>query len=96
MSFNIEEYLNSLPRKITIINVANKGITYLPDLSRFTQLKELDCSNNQLTSLPKLNNSLLRLYCSNNKLTSLPKFNKKLQELSCDNNQLINYNSFTE
>ena len=48
--FNIEIYLNSLPDDITIININNKNITYLPDLTRFKNLIELDCINNKLTS----------------------------------------------
>ena len=35
-----------------------KQLKYLPDLSRFKNLQELDCSNNQLIFLPKLNENL--------------------------------------
>jgi Leucine-rich repeat (LRR) protein len=66
-TFNIEEYLNSLPEDTTtIINISNKRLTSLPDLSRFKNLKTLECSYNQLPSLPKLNDNLTLLYCSNN------------------------------
>ena len=34
----------------------------------------LDCSANQLTSLPKLPETLTHLYCYNNQLTGLPRF----------------------
>jgi hypothetical protein len=43
MEFNIEEYLNSLPEDIEEIDISGKGITYLPDLSRFKKLKILEC-----------------------------------------------------
>jgi len=87
-AFNIEEYINSLPDNIEKINISYKSLTYIPCLKRFHNLKELYCSNNQLTSLPKLNNSLEILYCYDNQLTSLPKLNNSLQRLYCSNNQL--------
>ena len=49
MKFNIEKYLNSLPLDTTVIDVSRRGITYLPDLSRFKELTKLDCSCNKLT-----------------------------------------------
>ena len=86
--FDIKEYFNSLPDDIEEIDVGGKGLTYLPDLSRFTNLKELFCSHNQLVTLPPLPNSLRRLYCSNNQLISLPTFPNSLQKLICSINQL--------
>jgi Leucine-rich repeat (LRR) protein len=86
--FNIEEYLKSLPDDTTEIDVSCKKLTYLPDLSRFKNLKYLYCSSNKLTSLPVLNEKLIRLNCSGNQLTSLPKLNEKLKILYCSNNQL--------
>jgi len=35
---DIQEYLNSLPANTDSIDLSNKGLTELPDLSRFTQL----------------------------------------------------------
>ena len=89
MEFNIEEYLNSLPLDTTEIIVSNKGLTYLPDLSRFKQLTKLDCSFNQLTELPPLNNNLTHLSCSGNQLTELPHLNDNLTILNC----FYNYNN---
>lgn len=37
-TFNIENYLNSLPEDTTEINISYKGITYLPDLINFLYL----------------------------------------------------------
>ena len=56
--FNIEKYINSLPDDIQIIDLSERQLTYLPDLSRFKQLKQLNCSYNKLTSLPDLNKNL--------------------------------------
>ena len=74
-AINIEEYLNSLPEDVIAINISNKKITYIPSLERFRKLKELYCGDNELTSLPILPNTLERLYCYHNKLSSLPIIN---------------------
>jgi hypothetical protein len=87
-AFNIEEYLNSLPKNTETINVSNKNLTYIPSLKRFTNLKKLYCSNNQLTQLPELNSSLQYLFCYNNQLTQLPELNSSLEILNCYNNEL--------
>ena len=86
--FNIEEYINSLPNDIEAIHISHKSLTYIPCLKRFHKLKSLYCHYNQLTSLPKLNDSLQVLYCYHNQLTSLPELNDSLQVLQCSHNQL--------
>lgn len=88
MSFNVEEYLDSLPSDVEEINVSGKSITRLPNLSRFTNLKILLCGSNKLTELPPLPETLRRLCCSHNYLTSLPPLNRELKILSCKNNKL--------
>ena len=88
MEYNIEDYINSLPLSTTYINVSNKGLTYLPDLSRFKQLTHLICSSNKLTYLPPLNNTLTQLDCTGNKLTELPPLNNNLTYLYCSFNCL--------
>ena len=88
MTTEIETYLNSLSEDILTINIEFKGITSFPDLTKFKNLKELNCSNNQLTSLPTLPQNLEILYCFNNQLTSLPTLPQNLKELYCSNNQL--------
>ena len=42
-----ETYLNSLPNDISTLDIRRKGIPHLPDLTRFTNLKTLYCSNNK-------------------------------------------------
>jgi Leucine-rich repeat (LRR) protein len=86
--FNIESYINSLDENIEHIDVSNKNIKYIPDLSRFKNLKELYCHKNYLTSLPTLNENLETLYCYENNLIFLPVLNKNLKTLYCDNNLL--------
>ena len=88
MIFNIESYLNSLPKDIETIYVSEQNLNYLPSLSRFTNLEILYCSHNNLTSLPPLPDNLKRLFCNTNKLTSLPPLNENLIYLDCNNNIL--------
>ena len=86
--FNIEEYINSLPDDIEVIDVSSRNLTYIPDLSRFTNLQTLRCSYNQLTSLPNLPNSLQVLNCAYNQLTLLPNLPTTLHYICCSFNQL--------
>ena len=88
MTTEIETYLNSLSEDILIIDISNKGIKSLPDLTRFKNLKELYCDSNELTSLPTLPQNLKELYCYSNKLTSLPTLPQNLEKLYCFDNQL--------
>ena len=89
MDFNIEIYLNSLDENIEIIDVSYKKLIDLPDLSRFKNLKELNCSHNQLTYLPPLNKTLKKLFCEFNNLTYLPILNEELEKLHCSYNRLL-------
>ncbi len=95
-NFNIEEYINLLPDDIEIIILESKNLTYIPDLSRFKNLKKLYCQYNQLTYLPSLPNSLTYLYCYSNQLTNLPTLSDSLECLDLTNTNLdviisINY-----
>ena len=90
MSFNIEEYINNLSSDVTEIDVSEKGITFLPDLSRFTNLEKLHCYYNSLTCLPQLPLTLTELDCNFNQLKSLPSLPPILRFLDCNCNQLTN------
>jgi Leucine-rich repeat (LRR) protein len=87
MDFDIDLYIFSLPDNSDVINVSNKNLTYIPSLSRFTNLKKLDCRNNNLTSLPELPDCLSVLLISNNPnlvLNAIP------QNINCLNCELLN------
>jgi len=88
MTTEIERYLNSLPQDIPIIDISCNGIKSLPELTRFQNLKELNCRNNELTFLPTLPQNLTSLNCCDNKLTSLPTLPQNLIVLYCRNNKL--------
>ena len=51
-------------------------------------IEKLDCSYNQLTSLPKLPDTLIELYCFYNQLVSLPELPDTLEKLNCVHNNL--------
>lgn len=86
----LEVYLNSLPSNTEYIDISGQNLTEFPTelLSRFNNLKRINCSKNRLTSLPLFNNSLRSLYCSNNLLTSLPPLPTNLRSLYCNFNRL--------
>ena len=98
MTNTIETYLDSLSEDISILNInfkklltlnmISKGIKSLPDLTRFKNLIELNCSDNKLTSLPNLPQTLITLNCYNNKLTSLPNLPQTLITLNCSYNPI--------
>ena len=87
----VEEYLAGLPDDIDYINLSNKGLTMLPDLSRFQNLKILNCFYNSLLELPEnLPKSLQIIYCQFNSLSILPEnLPQSLQELYCYENHLV-------
>ena len=94
---HILPYINSLPIDITFLDLSNKNIRgVLPDLSRFTNLKKLDVSNNQLRAIFDLNDSIKELNCSNNELRVICKLNNNLKILNCSNNELRQLPEFNE
>jgi hypothetical protein len=96
MEFNIENYLNSLQSDIEIIDISRRNLNYIPDLSRFTKLKILNCENNKLRCLPKLPNSIQVLNCSLNYIEVLPELHNSLLELSCQHNLIKNIDKLPE
>ena len=80
-TFNIDEYIASLPDDITILDVSGEHVTYLPDLTRFKNLQVIRCSHNYLTTLPALPETLVKLVCFNNRFTSLPTLPKNIKYL---------------
>jgi Leucine-rich repeat (LRR) protein len=75
---------------ITLIEITNGYIYSLEGIGFFTNLENLNCYNNQLTTLDVSNNLNLKyLMCSGNQLTSLEVSNNSaLKSLWCESNQL--------
>jgi len=65
-----------------------------PDKSKWNKIKEIDCQNNQLTSLIGIEQleNLKYLYINNNKLKNLKYIENLvfLKQLDCSNNELVN------
>ena len=74
----------------TSLSVGFKRISDLTGIEHFTALTDLECYNNQLTSLDMSKNTALKyLFCSDNQLTALDvSKNTALQTLYCYGNQL--------
>lgn len=68
--------------------IENAGLTDISYLPIFVNLRELDCSNNQLKELPVLPPTLEKLECYNNQLTELPALPPTLHYLDCSNNNI--------
>jgi len=73
---------------LAFLDVAISNIADLDGLQHFTAITDLDCSWNQLTTLPSLPNSLLYIDCEHNQLTALPTLPNSLNMLDCDFNYL--------
>ncbi|MCT4580429.1 MAG: hypothetical protein N4A35_03350 [Flavobacteriales bacterium] len=76
------------------INVCNKGISDLSGIEYFINLRLLNCSRNNLTSIDLSNNLALQsLYCNRNNLNTLDiSALIGLNHLQCNNNNLVNLN----
>ena len=59
MSSETQTYLDSLPNDIIKIDLSNRNLAELPDLSRFINLQYLECADNHLIILPKLHETLM-------------------------------------
>ena len=73
---------------ITELDLSNKELTKLLDLSLYTNLKTLYCSNNNITNLDNLPLTLITLYCHNNKITTLDNLPLTLTTLYCAFNKI--------
>lgn len=83
------EISDSETSAITMLYIAELGLTSLKGIERLTSLLELSCSGNKLTAIDLTNNSMLgMLFCSNNNLTTLDVSKNAIGKLFCSNNQL--------
>ncbi len=78
---------------VSTIDVSGSGITDLKGISYFTELRNLFCQRNALTTLDVSKNRALEvLYCNDNQLTKLSLFtNPALFRIACFNNKIDTY-----
>jgi phosphate transport system substrate-binding protein len=74
--------------KVIEIDVSGCDLTELVGLEYFHNLKSLNCSNNNLKTLPPLPDTLTKLICLNNKLTNLPYLPDTITFLNVSENRL--------
>ncbi len=72
----------------TYVDVTSLNISNLSGIQFFDNLQHLDCSINDLSSLPSLPNTLTFLSCYDNNLNSLPVLPNSLTEFDCIGNNL--------
>ncbi len=82
------DILDQFADDVTEININFKNIVGSLNFERFTKLKILYCTNNFITSLENLPNSLIELDCDSNEITSLDNLPNSLIELCCYDNQI--------
>ncbi len=80
--------------QIKYLKISNSNISNLSGIEFFTNLENLQCSNNQISSMNISNLINLKyLYCSSNQLTNLNVLSStNLKEFSCFSNGLTNLN----
>jgi Leucine-rich repeat (LRR) protein len=81
--------IDDLPNTITVLNLNHEDLHEFPDLSRFTNLKELYLIRNYFITIPKLPDTLEILNCSwNISIMSFHSIPPNLIELHCQGNKL--------
>ncbi len=73
---------------MTKLDLTYRNLTTLDGID-LTGVTELVCSNNNLTHLPPLPDTLKNLWCWQNNLTSLPILPNSLVSLQCNYNKLV-------
>ena len=87
-SYFSKGYINSSDvASTTALNVSGCNISNLTGIGYFTNLRNLNCSNNNLPSLPTLPGGLTSLFCNNNQLTALPTLPSTIQTLYAGSNR---------
>jgi Leucine-rich repeat (LRR) protein len=83
-----EKHVNELPENEEVIDAYQYGLTYLPSFKRFSNLKILNVSKNNLQIIGDLPVTLTELYCWGNQLIKIEYFPSNLEIVVCSNNLL--------
>jgi hypothetical protein len=94
-----EQYLSNLDQNVNIINLSNKELTELPDLTQFIDAKTVVLDDNYIG--PEFDAILLppnieELLCNNCNISLMMNLPKSLKYIECLNNKLTNTEAFTE
>ena len=84
---NCLKKISDLPAGITQLDVSENHLSVLPEL-KHTQLTCLNCSMNDLTSIPKLPDTLVDLNCSHNYIECLSDMPNDILYLDVSHNKL--------
>jgi hypothetical protein len=87
--YRVEKYLDNLPADTTTIDLSRRQLALVPSLSRFTQLKTLNLSNNPLLELPPLPPFLENLNVRGTLLSRLPQLPSTLEQIVADHCRII-------
>jgi hypothetical protein len=81
--------IDRIPFSAEYVNCAYNQLPVLPDMNHNAYLKILICNNNFITKLPRLPDSVNRLFCNCNLITVLPAhLPRQLKILYCNNNRI--------
>lgn len=83
--------LSNYPNDSTNIDISDKGITGVLDLSGYQKLEVLDCCKNKINKIINVPKSLIRLNCSNNliQLIDTSGFNRDFKYFNFANNPVV-------
>ncbi len=86
------EYLTINRYEISHYDI-DKGIVGIVDLIEFTQLKKINCENNQIISLINIFDSVEYINCKSNQIYCFNNLPDNLKTLLCDSNQITSLNN---
>ncbi len=88
MNTETEYLLSTFDFNLTKLNLNESNIKGILDLSKFTQLEELECQQNEITQIINLPGTLKELNCELNNIDSFQNLPQNLQVLRCRHNKL--------
>lgn len=80
-----QDILSQFPDDTKHIDISSMHLRNIPSLNRFRNLESLNCSENKLTELPALPDTLKKLNCSRNRGLKLVNLPERLEILHCYN-----------
>jgi hypothetical protein len=88
MEMETKELLDKYSREIEVLDISNNNIKGILRLNKFYRLKELNCSNNQITRIKSFPSSLQYLNCYNNQITKIKNLPRWMKSFNCSKNPI--------